>query len=97
MTMIEQTQALNAWHEYRVLKMRLIVMFLGWIPFGVTLGIGSPVIFGSYKPAFFLALAYMIFFAYTWFMYGFYPCLVAAILFVAVNSSDRPANIAEHK
>jgi len=64
----------NEWHGYRVIKTRLIVLLIGWIPFGTLLGIGSPVIFGSYKPAYFFALAYVLFMAYTWLMYGLYPC-----------------------
>src|ERR1700732_941506 len=62
------------WHGYRVLKTRLLILLVGWIPFGALLGIGSPIIFGSYKPAYAFALAYILFTAYTWLTYGFYPC-----------------------
>ena len=64
----------SEWHDYRVTKTRLIVLLIGWLPFGALLGISSPAIFGSYKPAYFLALCYVIFAAYSWLMYGFYPC-----------------------
>jgi hypothetical protein len=64
----------SEWHDYRVAKTRLIILLLGWMPFGALMGIGSPVIFGSYTPAYVLAIAYTLFIGYSWLMYAFYPC-----------------------
>jgi hypothetical protein len=64
----------SVWADYRNLKLRLLVLLVGWVPFGVLCGAAIPVIFGTYVPSYALALAYMLFAAYTWLMYVAYPC-----------------------
>src|SRR5579872_3346618 len=62
------------WSEYRRIKHRLLILLLGWISFGMLLGTGLPVIFGTFVPSYVLAVAYTIFMAYTFLRYGLYPC-----------------------
>ena len=62
------------WAEYRRIKVRLLVLLFGWTPFGVLLGAGLPVIFGSYVPSYALAIAYALVLAYTFLQYMLYAC-----------------------
>ena len=62
------------WGEYRRIKLRLIVMVLGWMPFGMLLMSTVPKIFSTYVPCYVLALAYVVVMAYTMLMYMGYPC-----------------------
>lgn len=62
------------WSEYRRIKLRLLVLLLGWIPFGVLLGAGLPKIFHSYTPSYVLAAVYVVLMAYTFLQFGLYPC-----------------------
>jgi hypothetical protein len=64
----------SVWVNYRHLKLRFLVLLIGWVPFGVLCGVAIPAIFGSYVPCYALALAYALFMAYTWLMYLGYPC-----------------------
>jgi hypothetical protein len=62
------------WNEYRRIKLRLLVLLIGWVPFGVLCGAGLPFIFGTYVPSYALAAAYMLFTAYSFLKYELYPC-----------------------
>jgi len=64
----------SVWADYRHLRLRLVVLLIGWVPFGVLCGAAIPVIVGMHVPSYALALAYLLFLAYTWLMYAFYPC-----------------------
>ena len=64
----------SIWADYRHLKLRFLVLLIGWLPFGVVCGAAIPAIFGTYVPSYALALAYALFLLYTWLMYLCYPC-----------------------
>jgi hypothetical protein len=62
------------WKEYRRIKLRLLILLFGWMPFGLLIGAALPVIFGSYEPTYVMAVVYVILMAYTALQYGLYPC-----------------------
>jgi uncharacterized membrane protein YfcA len=62
------------WKKYRSIKLRLLVLLFGWIPFGLILGAALPAMFGSYVPSYALGLAYLLVLAYTFLQYALYPC-----------------------
>jgi hypothetical protein len=62
------------WSEYRRIKHRLVILLFGWLPFGLILGAGLPVMFGTFTPSYVLATAYVIYTAFTFLQYGLYPC-----------------------
>jgi hypothetical protein len=64
----------SEWKEYRRIKRRLIVLLVGWIPFGVIIGAVLPVVLHTYTPSYILAIVYMLTIGYTWLQYGFYTC-----------------------
>ena len=64
----------SEWNHYRQVKLRLIVLLLGWIPFGVLIGGPLPVVLHDYRPTYVLAIVYMLVIGWTWLQYGFYPC-----------------------
>ena len=62
------------WNEYRHIKLMLLILTFGWIPFGIILGGVLPLLFRSYVPSYVLAVTYMIIFAYIALRFGLYPC-----------------------
>jgi hypothetical protein len=62
------------WQGYRKVKLRLIVLLAGWIPFGIFIGALLPIVLHTYTPSYVLGIAYMLFVGFTWLEYGFYPC-----------------------
>jgi hypothetical protein len=62
------------WSEYRRIKLRLLIMVIGWLPFMILVVVAVPNIFGTYTPSFALALTYMVAMAYTLLMYLGYSC-----------------------
>jgi hypothetical protein len=62
------------WQGYRKAKLRLIVLLVGWIPFGIFVGALLPIILHTYTASYVLAVAYMLLVGWSWLEYGFYPC-----------------------
>jgi predicted RNA-binding Zn-ribbon protein involved in translation (DUF1610 family) len=62
------------WGKYRGIKLRLLVLLVGWIPFGLILGAALPAMFGSYVPSYALGVVYLLSLAYTFLQYALYPC-----------------------
>ncbi len=67
---------ISSWGEYRRVKLRLLVLLFGWLPFGLILGTVLPAVLGSYTPSYVLAIGYALVWAYTLFQYLLYPCPV---------------------
>jgi len=62
------------WSEYRHIKLKLLILLFGWIPFGIILGAMLPLLFHSYVPSYALAVSYIVLLAYTALRYALYPC-----------------------
>jgi hypothetical protein len=65
-----------SWQDYRKVKLRLIVLLVDWIPFGILMGALVPVILHSYTPSYVGAVIYMLVIGFNWLRCGFYPCPV---------------------
>src|SRR5262245_54722302 len=73
MPMNDNTQNAD-WTDYRRTKHRLIILLIGWAPFGFLIGGFLPIIFNTYTPTYILAVIYMLLVGYYWLKYVFYPC-----------------------
>lgn len=62
------------WKEYRRIKKLVLILVFGWLPFGFVLGQIVPQIFGTFVPAYALAMAYVLFLFITWLRYCLYLC-----------------------
>lgn len=74
MTNVNSLDTVSDWKDYRRIKLRLIVLLMGWVPFGVIIGALLPKVLHTYTPTYVLAIAYTLAIGYTWLQYGFYPC-----------------------
>jgi hypothetical protein len=68
------TTSAGTWQDYRKVKLRLIVLLIGWIPFGILMGALVPVVLHSYAPSYVAAVVYVLFIGFSWLQYGLYPC-----------------------
>ena len=68
------------WNEYRQIRLRLIILLIGWIPFALISVIASSVIFHSEELGYGASIAYMCFSAYTALKYLLYPCPQCGVL-----------------
>lgn len=62
------------WKDYRKIKLRLIVLLCGCIPFGLLLTDVLPDVMGGYAPSCLLGGCYICFTGFSWLQYRSYPC-----------------------
>lgn len=65
---------LSRWKEYRRLKETLLVLILGWIPFGLLIGYVLPKLSGAYVATYIAAAMYGIALMISWLRYALYSC-----------------------
>ena len=63
-----------SWREYRKVKLRLVALLCGWLPFGILIGWLLPHLVGSFLPTYILAGLYALGLLYSWLTYAFFPC-----------------------
>ena len=62
------------WVEYRRIKLRLLVLLFGWLPFCLLAIVALPLIFLTELLGTVAVIVYMLVLAYTALQYALYPC-----------------------
>jgi hypothetical protein len=65
---------LSRWKEYRRLRMTLLALICGWVPFGLLIGYVLPLLFGTYIATYVAAAMYGVALMVSWLRYAFYSC-----------------------
>jgi len=68
------TECLSRWKEYRRLKMILLTLICGWVPFGLLIGYVLPLLSGTYIATYVAAAMYGVALMVSWLRYAFYSC-----------------------
>lgn len=78
--MAKQHEAPEMWREYQRIKLKLIILVLGWLPFGALL-LEVSSLNHVLEPVTFLLIPYMVFGTYTLLRFLLYRCPTCSVSF----------------